>query len=48
MQENEFPIIEPLKGQINFNLKNDIFLNFIKKHLLLVQQMNQDQYLQAV
>lgn len=34
MQENEFPIIEPLKGQINFNLKNDIFLNFIKKHLL--------------
>lgn len=31
MQENEFPIIEPLKGQINFNLKNDIFLNFIKK-----------------
>ena len=31
MQENEFPVIEPLKGQINFNLKNDIFLNFIKK-----------------
>ena len=31
MQENEFPIIEPLKGQIDFNLKNDIFLNFIKK-----------------
>lgn len=31
MQENEFPVIELLKGQINFNLKNDIFLNFIKK-----------------
>lgn len=31
MQENEFPIIEPLNGQINFTLKNDIFLNFIKK-----------------
>lgn len=31
MQENEFPIIEPLNGQINFSLKNDIFINFIKK-----------------
>lgn len=31
MQENEFPIIEKLNGNIHFTLKNDIFLNFIKK-----------------
>lgn len=31
MQENEFPIIEKIDGQINFSLKNDTFLNFIRK-----------------
>ncbi len=31
MQVNEFPVIEKLNGQINFALKNNIFLNFIKK-----------------
>ena len=31
MPKNEFPIIEQLNGNINFTLKNNIFLNFIKK-----------------
>ena len=31
MQATDFPIIEKLQGQINFTLKNNVFLNFIKK-----------------
>ena len=31
MLESDFPVIEKLTGDINFALKNDIFLDFIKK-----------------
>lgn len=31
MLESDFPVIEKLNGSINFTLKNDLFLSFIKK-----------------